>query len=73
MVKIFFNAADVSEDPMAVEDYIKLWSWALQKGLVTGAFLMDGNESKPVLAGVNMKLVACDATEKTLKTAIQVH
>ncbi|XP_043273485.1 uncharacterized protein [Venturia canescens] len=63
MCKVFIkdepicDSLNAIEDPVTIEDFCKLWSFPLQKGIVVGAFLIDGDEPKPILAGVNMTVV----------------
>ncbi|XP_043273494.1 uncharacterized protein [Venturia canescens] len=69
MCKVFIkdepicDSLNAIEDPVTIEDFCKLWSFPLQKGIVVGAFLIDGDEPKPILAGVNMTFRSETATK----------
>ncbi|XP_043278872.1 uncharacterized protein [Venturia canescens] len=65
------SSSNIVNDAASMDDFCKLWSFSLQQGVAVGAFLVDGNNPKPVLAGVNMTLVDCDATEEALQTGIE--
>lgn len=58
--------AEVKDDPDMIQDFIIVWNYCLDQGIVEAAYIIAQNNQIVELAAINMLTVITDETEKEM-------